>query len=472
MARGKSKTWSPRFRKNTHPAAAGYSESVSFDQRLALCDVTGSKAHAKMLRTRRIISLREYKEISTGLDSIRKEIEAGKFDWRMEDEDVHMNIERRLIEITGEVGKKLHTARSRNDQVAVDIRLWLRSEIEQIVRLLDAFRLAALDLAEKHTDTLMPGFTHLQTAQPVVFAHHLLAYDQMFGRDQQRLADCAKRMNRSPLGACALAGTSFDIDPAETARELGFDGPCANSIDAVSDRDHLIEFCSAASICMMHFSRLSEELVLWSSQAFEFVRIGDGFTTGSSIMPQKRNPDIPEIARGKTGRVYGDLMALLTLMKSQPLAYNRDNQEDKERVFDSVDTLKSTIETFAAMIPTITANPEAMLRFLAKGFANATELADYLVRQGIPFREAHGIVAAVVSNAERAGRTIESLEKADLIKFSPHFGEVPPGTLNMRQAVQTRRHTGGTSPANCRAAIKRSRNRIAAAKKRKPAIGL
>ncbi len=453
--------WSARFGQGPSRVAVEYSESVSFDRRLAESDIACSLAHVSMLKDRKIISLLEYRKIKRNLNVILKEIRQGAFDWRVEDEDVHLNVERRLIELAGEVGKKLHTARSRNDQVAVDIRHWLRGEIDSLVALFSGFRLALLGLAERHVATLMPGFTHLQTAQPVTFAHHLLAYDQMFDRDQDRLLDCRRRMNKSPLGACALAGTGFPIDPEGVAKSLGFDGACENSIDAVSDRDHLIEFCSAASMAMMHLSRLSEELVLWSSQMLGFVRIGDGFATGSSIMPQKRNPDMAELARGKTGRVFGSLMALLTLMKSQPLAYNRDNQEDKERIFDTVDTLESTLRVFAAMLPTIEVDVEAMRKAAVAGFANATELADHLVRRGVPFREAHGVVSAVVRHAERKGVALHELKREELAGFSPRLDARSLDVLDPDAAVRSRRHKGGTSSANCRSAIARSRKRLA-----------
>jgi len=465
MAKQAKGAWSPRFARKTSSLAAEYTESVSFDRRLALSDVECSLAHAKMLRDRGIIGRKDHAAIAKGLGAIRKEVESGEFAWDVADEDVHMNVERRLIELVGDAGKRLHTARSRNDQVATDIRHWLRGEIEDIVGLLGSARLALLDLAEGHCETLMPGFTHLQVAQPITFGHHLLAYDQMLARDQDRMRDCRRRMNRSPLGACALAGTGFDVDPARVASDLGFDGACENSLDAVSDRDHLIEFCSAASLCMMHFSRLGEELVLWSSQAMGFVEIPDEHSTGSSIMPQKRNPDVAELARGKTGRVYGDLMALLTVMKGQPLAYNRDNQEDKEPVFDCVDTLKGTLRIFASMIPGIRVRPERMLAMLERGHVQATELADHLVRKGIPFREAHGIVSALVRKAEERGCALGDLSDGQLGEVSPHLGPECRKVLDMGCAVRSRKHPGGTSPKNCRSYVARARRRLAASQR-------
>ncbi len=458
------KGWSGRFAGGPDRTAAEYSESVSFDRRLALSDLECSRAHARMLAERRIIRAADHRRIRAGLDTIEREVRAGRFDWRTEDEDVHRNIERRLIELAGESGKMLHTARSRNDQVATDIRHWLRGEIDEILALSSDLRTALLDLAEGHVSTLMPGFTHLQVAQPITLAHHLLAYDRMLARDQGRLRDCRRRMNRSPLGACALAGTGFDIDPAQVARHLGFDGPCENSVDAVSDRDHLVEFCSAAAVAMMHLSRLGEELVLWSSQALGFVRIGDAFSTGSSIMPQKRNPDIPELARGKSGRVFGNLVALLTVMKSQPLAYNRDNQEDKERVFDSVDTLKDSLRVFAAMFPAIEVDRASMRAAAGRGHAAATELADHLVRKGVPFREAHETVSKIVRHAEETGRELSELPAAELAGFSDRLGPEAAAALALDRAVASRRHAGGTSPKNCRAAIRRARAEIARGK--------
>ncbi|MEQ1879967.1 MAG: argininosuccinate lyase, partial [Burkholderiales bacterium] len=387
------KTWSGRFSEPVSELVKRYTASVTFDHRLAEFDIRGSLAHARMLRTVGVLSAGDLADIERGMTQISEEIRADKFPWSIDFEDVHLNIEKRLTDLVGDAGKRLHTGRSRNDQVATDIRLYLRWASDEIIALIRGFQTSLLDLATQHTETLMPGFTHLQVAQPVSFAHHLLAYYEMVERDAARFADARRRINRLPLGAGALAGTTFPIDRQRVAKELGFDGLCENSIDAVSDRDFAIEFCAAGAILMMHLSRLSEELILWMSPRFGFIQLADRFCTGSSMMPQKKNPDVPELVRGKTGRVNGHLVALLTLMKGQPLAYNKDNQEDKEPLFDTVDTLLATLRIYADMIGGIVVNKEAMRRAVSEGYATATDLADYLVKKGLPFREAHEAVA-------------------------------------------------------------------------------
>jgi argininosuccinate lyase len=394
------KLWSGRFAEPVSELVKRYTASVRFDRRLAPQDIRASLAHARMLRTAGILSTGQLKAIERGFSRISREIETGKFRWSLEAEDVHMNLERRLIGLVGEPGKRLHTARSRNDQVATDLRLWLREAIDEIDGLVRKVQEGLLDQAEKHAATVMPGFTHLQVAQPVTFGHHLLAYFEMLERDRSRLADCRRRVNSLPLGAAALAGTSFPIDRVRVARELEFETVSKNSLDAVSDRDFAIEFCACAALAMVHLSRFSEELILWSNPRFGFVALPDRFCTGSSIMPQKKNPDVPELARGKTGRVTGDLMALLTLMKGQPLAYNKDNQEDKEPLFDAADTLRDTLAVFAELVPGIRANEAAMRAAAMEGFATATDLADYLVRKGLAFRDAHEATARAVRFAE------------------------------------------------------------------------
>ncbi|HNS57972.1 MAG TPA: argininosuccinate lyase, partial [Nitrosomonas europaea] len=394
------KTWSGRFSEPVAQLVQRYTASIGFDYRLAEYDIQGSLAHARMLAATGIIQPADLAAIEQGLAQIREEISKGEFEWQLEQEDVHLNIERRLTALTGDAGKKLHTARSRNDQVATDIRLYLRTAIDEIIDLIHTLQYVLLDLAEQQAATIMPGFTHLQVAQPVSFGHHLLAYHEMLQRDGQRLQDCRKRVNQLPLGAAALAGTSYPVDRAMVAHELGFDDICHNSLDAVSDRDFAIEFCACAALIMMHLSRLSEELILWMNPAFGFIRLADRFCTGSSIMPQMKNPDVPELVRGKTGRINGHLVALLTLMKSQPLAYNKDNQEDKEPLFDTVDTLKDTLTIYADMLAGLHVNPEAMRQAALRGYATATDLADYLVKKGIPFRDAHEAVAQAVRFAE------------------------------------------------------------------------
>ena len=457
----KSEAWSARFAEPVSELVKRYTASVSFDQRLALFDIEGSLAHADMLHACGILSEADLQAIGNGMARIRAEIDDGRFRWSLDLEDVHLNIEKRLTDLAGDAGKRLHTARSRNDQVATDVRLWLRATIDTVVGLLASLQRALVDLADRHADTIMPGFTHLQVAQPVVFGHHLMAYVEMFARDAERMADCRRRVNRLPLGAAALAGTSFPIDRERVARTLGFDGVCENSLDAVSDRDFAIEFCAAASLVMTHVSRLSEELVLWSSPRVGFVELADRYCTGSSIMPQKKNPDVPELARGKTGRVTGHLVALLTLMKGQPLAYNKDNQEDKEPLFDTADTLIETLRIFADMASGIRVNAARMRQAAAEGFSTATDLADYLVRKGLPFRDAHKAVAHAVRVAAERGVDLCDLGVEELRKFSPLVGDDVLACLTLEGSVAARDHVGGTAPAQVRAAIARARERLA-----------
>jgi len=454
------KAWSGRFSEPIDDLTQRFNASVAFDRRLAEFDVQGSLAHARMLARCAIISRDDLAAIERGMARILDEVRSGSFPWSIEHEDVHLNIEHRLTELEGDAGKRLHTARSRNDQVATDLRLWLRDEIDDLAHLLRRVRERLLDLAGKNAATLMPGFTHLQVAQPITFGHHLMAYFEMFTRDAERFADCRRRANRLPLGASALAGTGFPIDRESVARELGFDGVCENSLDAVSDRDFAVEFLAAAALTMAHVSRLAEELVLWSSTPFGFVAIADRFCTGSSIMPQKRNPDVPELMRGKTGRVYGALVALLTLLKGQPLAYNKDNQEDKEPLFDAADTLRDVLAILAELLPGVEARPERMREALRQGFATATDLADYLVRKGVAFRDAHEIVARAVRAAEEAGRDLAELGAAELARFSPLIGADAAAVLSAEGSVASRRHVGGTAPEAVREAIERARKRL------------
>jgi len=454
------KTWSGRFSEPVALLVQRYTASVGFDYRLAEYDIQGSLAHARMLAAAHIIQSSDLEAIEKGLTQIREEIRNGQFEWQLEQEDVHLNIERRLTVLTGDAGKRLHTARSRNDQVATDIRLYLRAAIDEIVHLIHALQYVLLDLAEQHAATIMPGFTHLQVAQPVSFGHHLLAYHEMLLRDGQRLQDCRKRVNQLPLGAAALAGTSYPIDREQVARELGFEGICHNSLDAVSDRDFAIEFCAGAALIMTHLSRLSEELILWMSPAFGFIRIADRFCTGSSIMPQKKNPDVPELVRGKTGRINGHLVALLTLMKSQPLAYNKDNQEDKEPLFDTVDTLKDTLTIYADMMAGLQINPEAMRQAALRGYATATDLADYLVKKGTPFRDAHEAVAQAVRFAEGRKCDLAELSLADLQQFSGMIEQDVFEVLTLEGSLRSRNHPGGTAPEQVRAAICRARAQL------------
>ena len=457
----KPQPWSGRFREPVDERVKRFTASVGFDRRLAQQDIEGSLAHARMLAACGILSKPDLKAIERGLARVRREIEAGAFEWSLDAEDVHLNIERRLTALVGEAGKRLHTARSRNDQVATDLRLWLRAEIDSVRDELRRLASALLDQASRHSDLIMPGFTHLQVAQPVTFGHHLLAYVEMLLRDDERLAQCRARVNRLPLGAAALAGTSFPIDRGRVARELGFEGLCANSIDAVSDRDFAIEFCAAASLLMVHLSRFAEELVIWSSPRFGFVRLPDAYCTGSSIMPQKKNPDVPELVRGKSGRVFGSLVALLALMKAQPLAYNKDNQEDKEPLFDAVDTVKDCLAVFAGLVAELEPVPRAMSAAVIEGHATATDLADYLVRKGMPFRDAHEAVARAVREAERRGVDLARLPLAALKRLVPHAGADVRHVLTAEGSVASRAHAGGTAPAAVRRAVAQARKRLA-----------
>jgi argininosuccinate lyase len=452
-----AKLWGGRFDASTDALVEAFSASVQFDKRLYAHDIAGSIAHATMLAAVGVLDAAERDAIVAGLEAIRADIEGGRFAWDASLEDVHMNIEAALTARIGEAGKKLHTARSRNDQIATDVRLYLRDAIDDLRSRITALMGAIIDLAERETDTVMPGFTHLQTAQPVTFGHHLLAWQEMLARDRERLADCRVRVNRMPLGAAALAGTSFAIDRELSARLLGFDAPCANSLDAVSDRDFMIEFVSACALVMVHLSRMSEELVLWSSAQFAFVSLSDAYCTGSSIMPQKKNPDVPELVRGKCGRVIGALNALLVLMKGQPLAYNRDNQEDKEPLFDALDTVRDCVSVYTGLIGAITPRRDAMRAAALKGHATATDLADYLVRQGIAFRDAHEIVGKAVRLAVERDCDLAQLPLDTLREFSPAIGEDVFAVLTLEGSVAARDHLGGTAPAQVRAAVAKAR---------------
>lgn len=455
------KTWSGRFSEPVAQRVLRYTASVGFDQRLAPYDIQGSIAHARMLAKQRIISAEDLADIERGMAQIGQEIESGQFKWSLELEDVHLNIERRLTELVGDAGKRLHTARSRNDQVATDVRLFLREGLDTIGGLVKRLQGVLLDVAEPHAASIMPGFTHLQVAQPVTFGHHLLAYVAMLDRDRGRFADCRKRLNRLPLGAGALAGTTYPIDREVVAQALGFDGICENSLDAVSDRDFAIEFCAAAALLMTHLSRLSEELIIWMSQPFGFIRLADQFCTGSSMMPQKKNPDVPELVRGKTGRVNGHLVALLTLMKAQPLAYNKDNQEDKEPLFDTVDTLTDTLIIYAEMLASLQVDSAKMRAQAERGYATATDLADYLVKRGLPFRDAHETVALAVRHAEAQKKDLSQLSLAELQGFSSAIAPDVFDVLNIEGSVAARSHPGGTAPEQVRLAIKAARARLA-----------
>ncbi len=459
-AGNEEKPWKGRFSVATDQGVEQYTQSVSYDKRLYRVDIEGSCAHASMLAKVGVLSEAESRAIIDGLDQILGDIEQGNFNWSSVLEDVHMNIEARLTEKIGDVGKKLHTARSRNDQVATDIRLYLRQGIEALISEIRSLILVLLDLAEKESDTIMPGFTHLQVAQPVTFGHHMMAWVEMLRRDISRLADCRSRMNIMPLGAAALAGTTFPVDRHYTADLLGFDEPAENSLDAVSDRDFAMEFMSAASIIMIHLSRMSEELIIWSSAQFGFVDISDAYCTGSSIMPQKKNPDVAELTRGKSGRVIGNLVSLLMIMKGQPLAYNRDNQEDKEPLFDSLDTVMAAVGIFAGMIPQLSVKPEAMYRAARQGFSTATDLADYLVRKSIPFRDAHEIVGKAVRAAEKAGYDLSDMPLDELKSFSKEIESDVFDVLTLEGSVNARDHIGGTAPAQVRAAIRRAREAV------------
>ena len=454
------KPWAGRFSEPTDAFVEAFTASVDFDRRLYRQDIEGSVAHATMLARQGVLTGAERDLIVAGLERIRDRIERGEFEWSVALEDVHMNIEAALTADIGDAGKKLHTGRSRNDQVATDVRLWLRGEIDEVVGGIERLQHALIDLAEREADTILPGFTHLQTAQPVTFGHHMLAWFEMLTRDRERFADCRKRVNVMPLGAAALAGTTYPVDRQYTARLLGFDRPAENSLDAVSDRDFAIEFTAAGSILMMHLSRMSEELVIWSSAQFGFITLSDAFCTGSSIMPQKKNPDVPELVRGKTGRVYGHLVALLTLMKGQPLAYNKDNQEDKEPLFDTADNLKGCLRVFADMMPAVTCNHENMRAATQKGISTATDLADYLVRKGLPFRDAHEVVGKAVALGVARGCDLAELSLADLKAFSPLVEDDVFGVLTLEGSVAARDHIGGTAPAQVRAAIRRARERL------------
>ena len=462
----KSEAWSALFSEPMSDLVKRYTSSVFFDKRLWLADITGSLAHAEMLATQGIISKTDHASIEKGMAQIKNEIEGGSFEWKLDLEDVHLNIEARLTQLVGDAGKRLHTGRSRNDQVATDVRLWLRGEIDLIGGLLGDLQKALLTIAEKNVEVILPGFTHLQVAQPVSFGHHMLAYVEMFARDAARMADVRKRVNYLPLGAAALAGTSYPLDRERVARALGMVDEqgqpqvCQNSLDAVSDRDFAIEFTAAATLAMVHISRFSEELILWMSQPFGFIQIADRFTTGSSIMPQKKNPDVPELARGKTGRVVGHLMGLVTLMKGQPLAYNKDNQEDKEPLFDTVDTLKDTLRIFADMVGGITVKPEAMERAALKGYATATDLADYLVKKGLPFRDAHETVAHAVKAAIGHNVDLSELPLAVLQGFNASIEKDVFDCLSLRGSLNARNTLGGTAPAQVRVQIARHHARL------------
>jgi len=462
----KSQAWSALFSEPMSDLVKRYTSSVFFDKRLWQADIQGSLAHAEMLAAQGIIGAQDLADIQRGMAQIVADIEAGRFEWKLDLEDVHLNIEARLTQLVGDAGKRMHTGRSRNDQVATDVRLWLRGEIDLISALLATLQQALLDLAAQHTQTILPGFTHLQVAQPVSFAHHVLAYVEMFARDAERMREVRARTNRLPLGSAALAGTSYPLDRERVARSLGMVDAqglpqlCRNSLDAVSDRDFAMEFTAAASISMVHISRLSEELVLWMSQNFGFIRLADRFTTGSSIMPQKKNPDVPELARGKTGRVVGHLMGLLTLMKGQPLAYNKDNQEDKEPLFDTVDTLKDTLRIFAEMMGGLTVNEDAMRKAAARGYATATDLADYLVKKGLAFRDAHEVVAHAVKSAQVAGKDLSELPLATLQGFHAAIEADVFDCLSLQGSLDARITIGGTAPERVLQEIALHRQRL------------
>ena len=458
----KQQAWSALFSEPMSELVKRYTASVAFDQRLWRADIDGSLAHAGMLAAQGIIGNDDLAAIQRGLAQIAADIEAGRFEWKLELEDVHLNIEARLTALVGDAGKRLHTGRSRNDQVATDVRLWLRGEIDGLAVLLADMQRALVELAALHTDTVMPGYTHMQVAQPVSFAHHLLAYVEMFARDAERLADVRKRTNRLPLGAAALAGTSYPLDREAVARTLGFDGVCQNSLDAVSDRDFALEFSSFAAITMVHVSRLSEEIVLWMSQNFGFIDLADRYCTGSSIMPQKRNPDVAELARGKSGRVVGHLMGLITLMKGQPLTYNKDNQEDKEPLFDTVDTVSDTLRIMAEMVGGITVKKDAMERAALRGYATATDLADYLVKRGLPFRDAHETVARAVKIAIQRGVDLVELPLAELQALNVSITADVAEVLTLRGSLNARNVLGGTAPAQVLQQVARHRARLTA----------
>jgi len=457
----KSQAWSALFSEPMSELVKRYTSSVFFDKRMWKADIAGSLAHADMLAAQGVIAAKDLADIQRGMAQITQEIESGAFEWKLDLEDVHLNIEARLTTLVGDAGKRLHTGRSRNDQVATDVRLWLRDEIDTIAPLLAQMQLALVEVAEKNVDTILPGFTHMQVAQPVSFAHHLLAYVEMFARDAERLQDVRKRVNQLPLGAAALAGTSYPLDRERVAKALGFDGVCQNSLDAVSDRDFALEFASFASITMVHVSRLSEEIVLWMSQNFGFIDLADRYCTGSSIMPQKRNPDVAELARGKSGRVVGHLMGLLTLMKGQPLTYNKDNQEDKEPLFDTVDTVRDTLRIMAEMVGGISVKKDAMERAALRGYATATDLADYLVKKGLPFRDAHEAVAHAVKTAIALGKDLSELPLATLQGFNANITDDVFAVLSLNGSLNARNVLGGTAPTQVRTQIARHRARLA-----------
>ena len=456
----KNEAWSGRFNEPVAELVKRYTASVNFDKRLAEYDIQGSLAHAQMLAAQGIIAAADLTAIEAGLADILAEIKAGTFEWLLDLEDVHLNIEKRLTDKIGDAGKRLHTGRSRNDQVATDVRLWLRATIDDALAAIKHLQMSILDLAEKHSDTIMPGFTHLQVAQPVTFGHHLMAYFEMLKRDATRFAVCRKRANLLPLGAAALAGTSYPINREMVAKSLHFGGVCENSLDAVSDRDFAIEFTAASALLMTHLSRFSEELILWSSPRFAFVDIADRFCTGSSIMPQKKNPDVPELVRGKTGRVNGNLVALLTLMKGQPLAYNKDNQEDKEPLFDTADTVLMTLEIYADMLRGITVNKANMRQAALEGYATATDLADYLVKKGMPFRDAHEVVALAVKYAVQKTCDLAELSIEELQKFSTMITSDVFSVLTLEGSIASRNHIGGTAPAQVKTAVLNARQLI------------
>ncbi|MBA53516.1 MAG: argininosuccinate lyase [Pseudomonadales bacterium] len=454
--------WGGRFTEATDAFVQVFTASVDFDQKMAEQDINGSIAHATMLAEVGVLTREEKTQIIDGLEAIRQEIRNGEFEWSVALEDVHMNIEARLTQRIGITGKKLHTGRSRNDQVATDIRLYLRDAIDAILSEITRLQTGLVDLAEREADTIMPGFTHLQTAQPVTFGHHILAWNEMLFRDYERLLDCRKRVNRMPLGSAALAGTTYPIDRTITAKLLGFEGICENSLDGVSDRDFAIEFCAAASLAMTHLSRFSEELVLWASAQFDFVDLPDRFCTGSSIMPQKKNPDVPELVRGKTGRVNGHLISLLTLMKSQCLAYNKDNQEDKEPLFDTVDTLFNCVRAYADMIPALQVKKENMREAARRGFSTATDLADYLVKKGMPFRDSHEVVGKAVGYGVASKKDLAEMSLQELQQFSDIIREDVFDVLTLEGSVNARNHLGGTAPDQVRAAAGRARAKLTA----------
>ncbi len=462
MSQQTNSSWGGRFSEATDAFVQRFTASVEFDQRMYAQDIQGSIAHATMLAKVGVLSDQERDDIINGLGEIKADIEAGNFQWSIELEDVHMNIEAALTKKIGITGKKLHTGRSRNDQVATDIRLYMRDEIDHLSSEVTRLQKGLIELAEKEADTIMPGFTHLQTAQPVTFGHHLLAWNEMLERDYARLQDCRKRVNIMPLGAAALAGTTYPIDRAYTAQLLGFDAPTENSLDSVSDRDFAIEFTAAASTIMMHLSRFSEELVLWASAQFNFINLPDRFCTGSSIMPQKKNPDVPELVRGKAGRVFGHLVSLLTLMKSQPLAYNKDNQEDKEPLFDTIDNLGGSLRAFADMMPHVEPRREVMREAALRGFSTATDLADYLVRKGVPFRDSHEIVGSAVGYGVKTGKDLGEMSLEELQQFGDMISDDVFEVLTLEGSVSARDHLGGTAPKQVRAAAKRAMHKLAA----------